>query len=168
MPAPNQFTYKASEDRFWSKVQKTDNCWEWTACIVDGYGRLGNKGAHRLSWEMTRGPIPDGLHVCHHCDNRKCVNPDHLFLGTRLDNMADMMAKRRCFNQRKTACPKGHLYSDGNTLLVDNGRRRLCKICHREYSRISQRLYKAKLRAAKTVNNQSSQVSSATQPITIT
>lgn len=89
------------EERFWSKVKKLDDCWEWIAYVrKDGYGYFGlakNKPAkaHRLSWELVNGPIPDGLHILHRCDNRKCVNPEHLFLGTDQDNMDDMWAKGR-------------------------------------------------------------------------
>lgn len=90
------------EDRFWEKVDKTkEGCWEWTSAICDGYGVMwmGIKNpamrAHRLSWQMHKGPIPEGMLVCHHCDNRKCVRPDHLFLGTDRDNMHDMIQKGR-------------------------------------------------------------------------
>lgn len=89
--------------RFWSKVAFTANpnkCWEWQAGKTKyGYGELMIKNkqvyAHRLSWELTYGEIPDGLFVCHKCDNPKCVNPNHLFLGTNLDNVRDMVSKGR-------------------------------------------------------------------------
>lgn len=90
-------------DRLWPKVQKTENCWLWTgAKHRNGYGVIGLGGkragigrVHRVVFEMTHGPIPDGYHVCHHCDVRHCVRPEHLFLGSRQDNMDDAVAKRR-------------------------------------------------------------------------
>lgn len=94
-------------DRFWRKVRLAigDSCWEWAAALHRlGYGqfgiRLGEKSyrmkqAHRVAWELTNGPIPAGQKVLHRCDNRRCCRPDHLFLGTQLDNIADMVAKGR-------------------------------------------------------------------------
>ena len=80
----------------------TDGCWEWQGYIrPSGYGDVGvpgesrTEGAHRASWLIHEGPIPDGMFVCHHCDNPRCVRPDHLFLGTSQDNMDDMWAKGR-------------------------------------------------------------------------
>jgi HNH endonuclease len=86
--------------RFWSKVYKTDKCWLWTRFFSkDGYGAftLHNTKirAHRLAYELTYGPIPDGLQVLHHCDMPFCVRPDHLFLGTVKDNVQDMLKKNR-------------------------------------------------------------------------
>jgi hypothetical protein len=87
-------------ERFWKKIKKTDGCWFWPGAINNkGYGHSwmypNNELAHRIAWQLTYGPIPDGLYVCHHCDNRRCVRPDHLFLGTQQDNLHDMKVKGR-------------------------------------------------------------------------
>lgn len=88
------------EQRFWKYVHKTESCWLWTGSKVSG--RCGNCSAfssgelaHRVSWRLHKGPIPEGLYVCHKCDNGFCVNPDHMFLGTQKDNMDDMISKGR-------------------------------------------------------------------------
>lgn len=98
MPGDDGMIDKAS--RFWSRVDKSGECWVWKGSVTPpGYGRIGYDGkrgyAHRLSWELANGPIPDGMFVLHRCDNRVCVRPEHLFLGTQSDNMADMDAKGR-------------------------------------------------------------------------
>lgn len=101
-----RWNYDTDEDRFWSKVYFCDNeCWEWTASLhKDGYGNFHKKLssgrfvyvlAHRYSYELWFGEIPEGMYVCHTCDNPKCVNPSHLFLGTQQDNMDDMLSKGR-------------------------------------------------------------------------
>lgn len=84
---------------FWSLVLKSDYCWEWQACRVSGYGNYRYEGrmqkAHRISWLLSFGPIPLDMCVLHRCDNRSCVRPDHLFLGTVDDNNKDRANKGR-------------------------------------------------------------------------
>lgn len=108
------------EERFWAKVDKNGPipehrpelgpCWQWTASLFpSGYGyfridETRRRAANRVAWELTNGPIPDGLCVLHHCDNPPCVNPGHFFLGTKADNAADMVAKGR------SAVPYGELH----------------------------------------------------------
>lgn len=96
------------EDKFWRRVEKKEFCWEWIGSkFRGGYGQLThgeeiyqhkNLKAHRVSYEIHFGKIPEDKIVCHHCDNASCVNPDHLFLGTWQDNVQDMIQKGRRFN----------------------------------------------------------------------
>lgn len=134
-------------DRFWSKVAVVpgDGCWEWIAGLKgnNGYGdfSLGvgrNIGAHRFAWAITNGPIGDGLFVCHRCDNRKCVRPDHLFLGTAGDNNRDMFAKGRAKPTTPPKvwgsglCRKGlHDITDPKNVMTGASRRR-CRECWRK------------------------------------
>ena len=99
-------TPKTLVERFWSKVDKSGDCWVWTAGTSPlGYGRIyvnpgGPQLAHRVSWQLAHGLIPEGLYVCHHCDNPPCVRPEHLYVGTDLDNVRDMMNRGRGFRAR--------------------------------------------------------------------
>src|SRR3990167_2885059 len=91
---------KTTEERFWMKIKKTGPCCVWTARRDrDGYGEFQIGGrkckAHRVAWFLTNGIIPNGLYVLHRCDNPPCINPDHLFLGTDMDNKADQKQKGR-------------------------------------------------------------------------
>src|SRR5271166_838027 len=102
---PEHLEAQSIEVRFWSSIgERGEGCWNWIGSeCSNGYGSLSitlngkhtNVLAHRLSYQLTIGAIPDGLLVCHKCDNRKCVRPDHLFLGSHKDNTQDMMTKKR-------------------------------------------------------------------------
>jgi hypothetical protein len=108
-------------ERFWAKVDKSGDCWLWTAVLDHrGYGhiRVGDRmaSAHRTSWELAFGPIPagPGYHgtcVLHRCDTPRCVRPEHLFLGTNEENMADMVRKNRQAKQRGDGHPSSKISS---------------------------------------------------------
>jgi HNH endonuclease len=129
-----------SREEFWANVspEPMSGCWLWTRASGEDYGRFYVGGgvfvkAHRLSYELFRGPIPPNLVVCHHCDNKARVNPSHLFVGTIRDNALDMMAKGRgryvnpCVG--KTHCKHGHEFTPENTFL--RGHHRACRECRR-------------------------------------
>lgn len=94
-----------AESFFWQQVEKTESCWLWRGPVhYSGYGVFlfdhRRYQAHRFSWQLAHGEIPDGLHVLHHCDVRACCRPDHLWLGTDLDNMRDRDEKGRGASHR--------------------------------------------------------------------
>ena len=143
-----------TEEKFWSKVKKTKDCWLWTdspASKSIPYGRFfdGKKTyrAHRFVMMMKIGhPIPPSIYVCHKCDTPMCVNPDHLFLGTAQENVNDMILKGRGAKQKKAHCPQGHALTIDNIRLSRNKNGnyfRRCKICSR--NRKDRRLKYAKL-----------------------
>lgn len=122
--------------RFWAKVEKTPTCWLWTASMSTGYGQFYLRGrivpAHRVSYKLQYGQPSPQLCVLHTCDNRICVRPDHLFIGTKSDNTWDSVWKGRHGRVKKTHCPEGHGYSIENTYLNSNGKgglARHCRIC---------------------------------------
>ena len=124
-------------------VRMSNGCLEWTgaASSPSGYGVIGRgtrgqgwTSTHRLAWELANGPIPPGLDVCHHCDNPPCCDVEHLFLGTRAENMADMMAKGRRIYEPVTQCKYGHPFDEANTYtyLFAGRPHRACLACRRE------------------------------------
>jgi len=133
------------EERFWAKVDKSGECWLWTASkVVEGYGQFfaGRRSAaghpqptraHRVAYELLVGPIPEGMTLDHLCRNRACVNPTHLEPVPLIENLrrGEGFAAR---NAGKTHCPKGHLYDEHNTYAWKPGMRR-CRVCNTETAR---------------------------------
>lgn len=105
-------------DRFWACVTKSDNCWEWGATILDsGYGQVWAWGkrrrAHRVSWQLVHAsPLGDNDLVLHRCDNRKCVRPEHLYVGTHEENMRDRSERDRVHRPKGIAHPSAKLTED--------------------------------------------------------
>lgn len=118
-----------SWDRFWRKVRPTGFCWEWTGSKNPrGYGTFRHEGrtasAHRVSWELLMGSIPEGLVIDHLCRNRGCVNPDHFDLVTQRVNM------ERSSPRLKSHCKRGHEFNKENSVINNRGHR-VCNACRR-------------------------------------
>lgn len=142
-PAPVPF-----EQRFWRFVTFEPNtgCWLWTGNTTKfGYGMLvvgsmanGTRRpemTHRLSYEMHKGPITNGLCVLHKCDTPQCVNPDHLWLGTKSDNSLDAHSKGRAYRRPlDTHCKRGHEYTPDNTYISPKDGSRVCRACSRTHA----------------------------------
>ena len=116
---------KPVEERFWAKVKKDteSGCLEWTGTLNElGYGRFKINGklilAHRFSYELHKGPIADGMYCLHSCDNRRCCNPNHLSVGTHIDNMKDMIYKNR---QAKGSLQGRSKLNEDQVLIIKKG-----------------------------------------------
>jgi hypothetical protein len=130
--------------KFQDRYEPVGKCWLWIGSIHkhSKYGYFKGIGAHRFSYKMFKGEIPKGLDVMHSCDVRHCVNPDHLSVGTRKQNMEDCISRGRCKTKgteheaKKTKCPKGHPYNKENTYIeMKNGKfyQRRCRICRKKF-----------------------------------
>lgn len=135
---------KMSEDEKWASIRtrynkhviKKDGCWDWSGSVYKnpGYPHLGFGSkrkyyCHVLSYVLHVGSIPQGMHVCHTCDNKRCTNPGHLFLGSNLDNARDARKKGL---RLKPTCRRGHVRTEDNTYILIDKRgytERHCKVC---------------------------------------
>lgn len=129
-------------EHYWQRadVRGAQECWPWRGQIDHkGYAltkfRSKVRRASQVAWEIANGrPFPEGLLACHECDNPACVNPVHIWPGTQLDNIRDMIAKGRMANLQKERCPAGHPYSGDNLRMRKDGSRG-CKACDRDNKR---------------------------------
>jgi hypothetical protein len=121
-------------ERFHKFIDKTESCWFWKGCkVTGGYGEFWNGKkyvlAHRFSYEIHKGKIPDGLHIDHLCRIRNCMNPDHMEPVTKGTNTLRGFSPS-AINARKTSCKNGHELS-GENLGINSNKDRFCKICHK-------------------------------------
>jgi hypothetical protein len=133
-------------DRFWSKVDKTGDCWIWTGAIAsNGYGSFAHSTAHRWAYTHLVGPVPDGMDLDHLCRVRTCCNPMHLEPVTRGENL------RRGYAARGSAgmCQRGHAFTPENTGTNSRSGHRFCRAC----SRLHKQAYKKRRRAAVAATN---------------
>jgi hypothetical protein len=111
-------------ERFWARVDKTGECWEWMGARSNGYGQTGRGSAHRAAYMLTKGPIPVGLELDHLCRNRGCVNPAHLEVVSHRENVMRSPIAPPALNARKTHCVRGHALPIGPE-------DRVCRQCQR-------------------------------------
>lgn len=136
---------------------ESSGCWNYVGHLNKaGYGKTMHHGkavlVHRMSWMLHKGPIPDGLNALHKCDNRKCCNPDHLFLGTHQDNSNDAKSKGRLPGPKSfTHCKKGHLFTLETSMFNNRTGRKRCRICHNASKRDWERKAYHKNKTAQTI-----------------
>lgn len=126
---------QTTSERFWAKVDKQQDCWIWAGSkMKDGYGHLGVERkmvlAHRFSYELSCGPVPDGMHLHHVCENQSCVRPDHLRVVSPIEHKELTPRSIAYQASQKTHCPQGHPYNEENTYIDKRGSRN-CRVCHR-------------------------------------
>jgi len=121
-----------NHSRFLSKIKITDNCWVWTGSLASGYGSYGINGktyrAHRISCAIFVGPLSDGKVLDHICENKACVNPDHLREVFQIENSHRYYFNKTGQSDPVKYCGKGHEYTEKNTMMTKKGRR--CRECH--------------------------------------
>jgi len=128
---------RTPQERFWAKVDKSGECWEWTASLSRGYGKFYLRGkyanAHRVSYEWLVGPVPDGLVLDHLCRNQACVRPEHLEPVTHMENC--QRGLQGAYLKARTHCPDGHAYTAENTRRRRGTGQRSCKACEAKWRR---------------------------------
>ena len=137
--------FKTVHQRFLERVGDKSDCWVWTGGVnTGGYGMFwtGNRNtlSHRYAYEKYVGKIPKGMLACHRCDNRRCVNPKHIFIGTHQDNTIDAFQKGRgndlgAIHRNKPKCIKGHKLSGDNLSIRKKTGWRICRACRKDRQR---------------------------------